>query len=99
MAANNGGILLWWLFAPAAPVGAFFCHPELRVIPRADICIKFYVTAEMYLALRHRAFGEDRSISQHLRHLVRLDLHQACDALCASDRATDGSTMGQTETR
>jgi hypothetical protein len=39
-----------------------------------DIRLDIYVSPEMYLALKHRCESEDRSMTQHVRHLIRLDL-------------------------
>lgn len=62
-----------------------------------DIQLRVYVTPEMYLGLRHRAEALDRTLSQHLRHLIRLDLHQACVAALADDRGEPGPDEGQRE--
>lgn len=54
-----------------------------------DILMKFYTDAITYMALKARAEKCDRSLSQHLRHLVRVDLEQACH-----DDRQDGSDHG-----
>jgi hypothetical protein len=67
------------------------------MIDANEICLKVYVTPEIYLALRHRAAELDRTLSQHLRHLVRIDLLQACAAERAQGRGDGGPTEGQEE--
>lgn len=62
-----------------------------------DIQLRVYVTPEMYLGLRHRAESLDRTLSQHLRHLIRLDLHQACASALADDRGELGPDEGPRE--
>lgn len=59
-----------------------------------DIQIRVYVSPEMYLGLRHRAETQDRTLSQHLRHLIRLDLHQACAVELECDRGDPGPGEG-----
>ena len=59
-----------------------------------DIQLRVYVSPEMYLGLRHRAETHDRTLSQHLRHLIRLDLHQACAAALEYDRGEQGPDEG-----
>ena len=59
-----------------------------------DIQVRVYLSPEMYLGLRHRAEALDRTLSQHLRHLIRLDLHQACAVELESDRGEQGPDEG-----
>lgn len=60
-----------------------------------DICLKIYVTPELYLGLKHRATEQDRTLSQHLRHLIRVDLHQACVEEAEEGRAEEGPGEGR----
>lgn len=54
-----------------------------------DIRLDIYVSPEMYLALKHRCDAEDRSMTQHVRHLIRVDLgvfvSQMSRDLCGTD--------------
>lgn len=43
-------------------------------MPAKDHRIEIYIDPVMYLALRTRVADCDRTISQHLRHLLRRDL-------------------------
>jgi hypothetical protein len=63
------------------------------------ICLKLYVTAELYMGLKHRASGLDRTLSQHLRHLIRLDLLQACAEECLGGRGMGGPEEGHEDGR
>jgi hypothetical protein len=60
-----------------------------------DIRIEFYVEPEMYLALRYRAEKADRSVSQHLRNLVRTDLEEASAEMAGTARGERGVTEGE----
>jgi hypothetical protein len=48
----------------------------------------------MYLALRQRCGEVDRSISQHVRHLIRADLQTASLDAHAQDRGRGDETPG-----
>lgn len=55
------------------------------------------VSSEMYLGLRHCAEVLDRTLSQHLRHLIKIDLHQACAVALADSRGDGGTTERKKE--
>ena len=54
-----------------------------------DIRLDIYVSPEMYLALKHRCDAEDRSMTQHVRYLIRVDLgdfvSQMQNNVCGTD--------------
>lgn len=61
------------------------------------IQIMVSVFLEMYLGLRRRAEVLDRTLSQHLRHLIKIDLHQACAVALADSRGDGGTTERKKE--
>lgn len=60
-----------------------------------DIRVEFYMDPAMWLALRYRAEKADRSVSQHLRNLVRVDLEEASAEMAGSARGERGATEGE----
>ena len=52
--------------------------------------LKFQVDDVTYLALKHRCASEDRTMSQHLRHLVKVDIATAVDI----EKSREGSAEG-----
>lgn len=60
----------------------------------ADIRLEIYVDPATYLALRKRADDSDRSMSGHVRHLIREDLILAISAHRADETShqDDGNT-------
>jgi hypothetical protein len=60
-----------------------------------DIRVEFYMDAAMWLGLRYRAEKADRSVSQHLRNLVRADLEEASAELASAARGERGVTEGE----
>lgn len=60
-----------------------------------DHRIEVYVDAATYLALIARSEHEDRSISQHVRHLIRLDLEQSVSDLLARKKCGTGGNEGE----
>jgi hypothetical protein len=64
------------------------------VVPRNDLRLEVYVDPVMYLALRQRCGEVDRSISQHVRHLIRADLQTASLDAHAQDRGRGDETPG-----
>lgn len=61
-------------------------------MPAKDHRIEIYIDPVMYLALRTRVADCDRTISQHLRHLLRRDLESSIDQYSESGRACEGGT-------
>lgn len=57
-----------------------------------DHRIEIYVDPVTYLALRMRVSDCDRTISQHVRHLVRRDLEASIDAAGETGRGQEGGT-------
>jgi len=55
--------------------------------------VKIYVDDATYLALRHRCESADRSMSQHIRHLVKCDLR----AFIENEKGSNGATEGRGE--
>lgn len=51
-----------------------------------DIDLKIYVDAVTYLALKHRCQEADRTLSEHVRHLIRADLLSALAEPVPDDR-------------
>ncbi len=56
--------------------------------------VKFLADAELYVALKHLAEADDRSLSDYLRHLARVHVRQQASAMCGR-RASDGPEPGQ----
>ena len=57
-----------------------------------DLRLDIYVSAEMWTALKHVCQIEDRSMSGHIRHLIRSDL----ESRIAQERAeVRGNTAGK----
>lgn len=56
-----------------------------------DHRLDIYVDAVTYMALKARASDQDRSISQHVRHLIRQDMIKA---LAEEKELTTGSRAG-----
>jgi predicted DNA-binding protein len=48
---------------------------------KKDIRLDIYITPEMYLALKHVCESVDRTMSQHVRHLIRRDIEQSIDQI------------------
>jgi hypothetical protein len=62
------------------------------VMPK-DLRIEVYVDPVTWMALKKRVDDVDRTLSQHIRHLIRVDLETA-----SSDLAREGRVMkGETE--
>ena len=61
-----------------------------------DIRVEFYMDSAMYLALRYRAEKADRSVSQHLRNLVRNDLDEASVEMIGGARGEREIAEGET---
>lgn len=62
---------------------------------RNDHDLKIYVDATTYLALRWRCHETDRSLSEHVRHLIRVDLTQALADESGKGRGDEGETEGK----
>lgn len=62
-----------------------------------DHRLDIYVNAETYMALRARAADTDRTVSQHVRHLIRTDLIQALAELKESTTGQAGGVQGEAE--
>lgn len=60
-----------------------------------DHRIEIYVDAPTYLALRARAEHEDRTISQHVRHLIRKDLEASMSEMLAARKRNSTGTEGE----
>lgn len=60
-----------------------------------DHRIEIYIDPVMYLALRTRVSDCDRTISQHLRHLLRRDLEASIDSGGEEGRAGEGGIEGE----
>jgi hypothetical protein len=56
-----------------------------------DCEVKIRLTGSQYLAMRHLAEINDRSLTAELRHAIRLYLTQASADLSARDRAALGA--------
>jgi len=58
-----------------------------------DIRLDIYVSAETWLALRHRCEQQDRSMSHHVRLLIRQDLEKSVaeirENLCGKDAGNE----------
>lgn len=57
-----------------------------------DHRIEIYVDAPTYLALRARAEHEDRTISQHVRHLIRLDMEASMTEMISARKRNGTGT-------
>ena len=53
--------------------------------------LKVYVDDATYLAVKHRSEHQERTLSQHMRHLIKRDLRQAVE----DEKANQGSSEGQ----
>ena len=60
-----------------------------------DHRIEVYLDAPMYLALLARSENEDRTISQHIRHLVRRDLEASMAEMVAGKKRNSGGNEGE----
>lgn len=60
-----------------------------------DIDLKIYVSAEMYLALKYRCQQADRTLSEHVRHLIRSDLQEGLTQEREHGRAGAGEVEGK----
>lgn len=60
-----------------------------------DIDLKVYVDGVTYLALKARCLDVDRTLSEHLRHLIRQDLLQALAEAPPDGRGAAGAVEGQ----
>lgn len=60
-----------------------------------DHRLEIYVDAATYLALIARADNEDRSISQHVRHLIRHDLEASVAEMVAGKKRNSGGNEGE----
>lgn len=58
-----------------------------------EIRLDIYVSPEMYLALKHRCEAEDRSMTQHVRHLIRGDLEVFVSQMSRDVCGTDAGDM------
>lgn len=63
--------------------------------PRNDIDLKVYVDPVTYLALKHRCHQVDRTLSEHLRHLIHIDLIEGSAEERADGRGDAGPAQGQ----
>ena len=61
-----------------------------------DHRIEVYVDAATYLALIARSEQQDRSISQHVRHLIRVDLEASVAEIIASRKGRSGGSGPET---
>lgn len=64
-------------------------------MPAKDHRVEIYLDPVTYLALRTRVADCDRTISQHLRHLVRRDLENSIDAEDEPVRVRQGGSEGE----
>jgi len=64
-------------------------------MPRAlnDHEIKFLADAELYLALKHLAEADDRSLSDYLRHLARCHVREQVSGMNRRS-SSDGTESG-----
>lgn len=60
-----------------------------------DHDLKVYVDATLYLALRWRCQEVDRSLSEHVRHLIREDLDRALAEERGDGRVRKGEAEGK----
>ncbi len=65
-------------------------------MPRSlnDHEVKFLCDAELYLAFKHLAEADDRSLSDYLRHLARCHVRQQASSF-ARRSSSDGPEPGQ----
>lgn len=61
-----------------------------------DHRIEVYIDAVMYLALLRRSEQADRTMSQHLRHLIRADLESSVAEMLA-EKKRNGDRRGLAE--
>jgi hypothetical protein len=62
-----------------------------------DIDLKVYIDGVTYLALKERCRACDRTLSEHVRHLIRADLLAALAEEGAIDRGERGVPEGHPE--
>lgn len=60
-----------------------------------DHRLDIYVDAVTYMALRARSADEDRTVSQHVRNLIRRDLEQALLELERQGNGRGGGAEGE----
>lgn len=60
-----------------------------------DHRLDIYVDAVTYMALKRRCDDVSRSLSQHVRHLIRSDIEQALQEELDSARAARAGTEGE----
>jgi len=60
-----------------------------------DHRIEVYIDAVMYLALLRRSEQADRTISQHVRHLIRADLESSVAEILAAEKRSSGGNKGE----
>jgi hypothetical protein len=64
------------------------------VMPK-DLRIEVYVDPVTWMALKKRVDDVDRTLSQHIRHLIRVDLETASSDLAREGRGTKGETEAE----
>lgn len=64
-------------------------------MPAKDHRVEIYLDPVTYLALRTRVSDCDRTISQHVRHLVRRDLEDSIDAEGEPVRGNQGGSEAE----
>ena len=62
-----------------------------------EVTLKLRLPAERYIALRHLANLENRSMNGQVNHLISLALISACTAIKDSDRGQTGGSEGSDE--
>jgi hypothetical protein len=62
-----------------------------------DHRLDIYVDSVLYLALRQRASSEDRSVSQHVRHLIREDIERFISSEAENGNGSGGVIKGDSE--
>lgn len=59
-----------------------------------DHDLKIYLDSLTYMALKQRCGEEDRSMSQHIRHLIRVDIEEALSREKENGRGQAGAEEG-----
>lgn len=60
-----------------------------------DIRLDIYIDDLMYMALRGRVQDLDRTLSQHVRHLIRQDISQALQQERNSETGREAGNEGE----
>lgn len=60
-----------------------------------DHRIEVYIDLVMYLALLRRSEQADRTIIQHVRHLIRADLESSVAEIVAAEKRSRGGNGGE----